>query len=283
MLINEQALLDHVFPERRSRWDADAVILYHLGLGTGLYPGAEAATHYLYEKDLRVLPSFAVTLVFESIQDLNDLPGIDIDPSQLLHAAHELRVYRPLPVTGELVHQARVVGVYDRGTAAQLEIEVTSRDGENRVCCTNRFSLLLTDRGGFGGQRPPRSPYRRPTRPPDQSIEIPVMPGQAALYRLSGDKNPVHIEPEVAQKAGFSQPLLHGLCSFGIACRGAADLFFAGDPGRITGLQATFGGPAFPGETLLLALWQTDEILFYTVKSAQRGTPVISGGAVFTS
>src|SRR5262249_48522932 len=150
--------------------------------------------------------------------------------------------------------------------------------GERRVSACS--GSCVRGEGGFGGERGSSEPWQRPERPADHQVVLQTRPEQALIYRLSGDRNPLHADPEFAARGGFDRPILHGLCSFGIVCKAVVDAALGGDPTRVAGYAARFAGVAFPGETLRTSWWREDGTLLVDVQSAERGAPIISNAAV---
>jgi acyl dehydratase len=180
------------------------------------------------------------------------------------------------------VTRAVVAGVHDKGKGALVVLETVTADAESgRKLCTNRFSLFIVGEGGFGGDDgPPSTAARPPERVADAVIDCATLPQQALIYRLSGDLNPLHADPEFAAKAGFERPILHGLCSYGIACRAAVDALLDGDVERVATYRARFAGVFFPGETLRVSLRHHDGDVLMSAASAERDAPVLSGGVL---
>ena len=279
MPIDPKQALGHEFPESRASWEPDDVILYHLGIGAGVPPTDARELEYTYEKNLKVLPSFGVIPVFSSLAGIAQTPGVKFNPMLLLHGEQDIELFRPIPVTATVRSRGKVTGLYDKGKAALAVLEVASAD-EQGPLFTNRFSLFLRGEGGFGGDSGPKAGNEPPQRDPDLVVESPTLPQQALLYRLSGDKNPLHADPEFAKMGGFDRPILHGLCSFGIACKAAVDHALGGDVTRVARYQARFAGIFFPGETLVTSLWQEGDKVYVGAKSKERGAPVISNAAL---
>ena len=175
-------------------------------------------------------------------------PGLDFNPAMLLHGEQDIEIHRPIPTAANLVNQSRIAGIYDKGKAALLVMEVETKEEGGDPLFTNRFSLFLRGEGGFGGESGPKAGNQPPEREPDHVVETPTLPQQALLYRLSGDKNPLHADPEFAKMGGFDVPILHGLCSFGINCKAAVDAALGGDVTKVARYQARFAGVFFPGE-----------------------------------
>ena len=268
-------------PSAESSYEADDVILYHLGIGAGVPQTDANELEYTYEKNLKVLPSFGVIPVFGAMgAALFNAPGIKFNPALMLHGEQDLELHRTLPTSARLVSEPRIAGVYDKGKAALVVVEVKTSEQGGAPLFTNRFSLFLRGEGGFGGDSGPRAGNEAPTRAPDLVVESKTLPQQALLYRLSGDKNPLHADPSFAKMGGFDTPILHGLCSFGIVCKAAVDHALKGDVTKVARYQARFAGVFFPGETMLTSIWREGSRLVVASKSKERGTPVLSNAAL---
>jgi len=280
MPIEPQKALAAKFASSTSSYEVDDVILYHLGIGAGV-PATDAnELEYTYEKNLKVLPSFGVVPVFSSMgASLFNVDGLKFNPAMLLHGEQDIEIHRPLPTQAKLESQVRIAGIYDKGKAALVVLEVKSSEGGSPLF-TNRFSLFLRGEGGFGGEAGPKAGNEAPARAADLTIETKTLPQQALLYRLSGDKNPLHADPAFAKLGGFETPILHGLCSFGIVCKAAVDHALAGDVTKVARYQARFAGVFFPGETMVTSVWREGKQLLLASKSKERGTPVLSNAAI---
>ena len=261
-------------------WDRDRVILYHLGLGAGSLPLDPGELEYTYEKHLKVLPSFGVIPAFGSMGGIGNVPGLEFNFAMLLHGEQDLEIHKAIPVEGTVTSQGKVAGLYDKGKAALVILEMTSKDESGETLFVNRFSLFLRGEGGFGGDSGPKADNTPPDREPDLVTESSTRPSQALLYRLSGDKNPLHADPEFAKMGGFDTPILHGLCSFGVVCKAAVDEALGGDVARVARYQARFAGVAFPGETIVTSLWNEGDRIFIAATAKERGAPVISNSAI---
>jgi acyl dehydratase len=280
MPIEPQKALAAKFAPNTSSYEVDDVILYHLGIGAGV-PATDAnELEYTYEKNLKVLPSFVVTPVFASMgASLFNVEGLKFNPAMLLHGEQDVEIHRPLPTQAKLENQVRIAGIYDKGKAALVVLEVKTSEG-GAPLFTNRFSLFLRGEGGFGGDAGPKAGNEAPTRAADLTVESKTLPQQALLYRLSGDKNPLHADPAFAKMGGFDTPILHGLCSFGIVCKAAVDQALKGDVSKVARYQARFAGVFFPGETMVTSIWREGNQLLLASKSKERGTPVLSNAAI---
>ncbi|MEW1690766.1 MaoC/PaaZ C-terminal domain-containing protein [Streptomyces sp. NPDC091265] len=264
-------------------WDHKDVQLYHLGLGAGAVPGRpDAATdpdelRYTLESRLHVLPSFA-TVAGGGLAVVGGLsaPGIDVDLAAVLHGGQSVRLHRPIPVKGNAVSTSRVAAVYDKGKAAVLVLRTEAAD-EDGPLWTNDSQIFVRGEGGFGGERGPSERLALPDREPDRVVERPVRADQALLYRLSGDWNPLHADPEFAKLAGFDRPILHGLCTYGMTLKAVTDTLLDGDVARIGAYRTRFTGVVFPGETLRIRMWAGDGRVQAVVTAAERDdAPVLA-------
>jgi acyl dehydratase len=262
MPIDPSRAVGAALPDRELVWSATDVLLYHLGLGA---TGDEL--RYVYERDLHVLPTFAVvthTLGATEPPTLS-MPGIDVDLVNALHGRQELIVHRPLPVAGKAVATARIAEVQDKGSAAVIVVESTAAD-----LFTTRSHIFVRGAGGFGGERGTSGKVPVPDREPDATVDTPTDPRQALLYRLCGDLNPLHVDPAFAAAAGFPAPILHGLCTYGVVCKAVVDTLLGGDVSRVAGYSARFAGVVFPGETLRTRIWTEDDRFLLTTTAGDR-------------
>ncbi|MGA4842318.1 MaoC/PaaZ C-terminal domain-containing protein [Streptomyces sp. G45] len=276
-------------PPRRAgiRWGHKDVQLYHLGIGAGANPDkADPATdpdelRYTLESRLHVLPSFA-TVAGAGMGMMSGLsaPGIDVDLAAVLHGGQSLALHRPIPASGEATAASRVAAVYDKGKAAVLVLRSDVTDDQGPLW-TSEAQLFVRGEGGFGGERGPSGRLDAPDRPCDRTVERPVRPDQALLYRLSGDWNPLHADPEFAKLAGFDRPILHGLCTYGITLKAVVDTVLGGDVTRVRAYRTRFAGIALPGETLRVGLWETPGRVQVAVTAPERDdAPVLADTVV---
>ncbi len=281
MPLDAEALTGAELPERHHSWTADDVILYHLGLGAGVPATAPGELAYTYERGLKVLPSFGVIAASQSLLDLFALEVFDVELAQILHGEQDLTVHVPLPTAAEVVVSARVAEVFDTGKHAIVVLETdTTRVADDERLCTNRFSLFIRGGGGFGGERGPAPRDVTRERDADHVVDCPTLEQQALIYRLSGDRNPLHADPAFAAKAGFDRPILHGLCTYGMVAKAAVETALGGDVTRLGQLQARFSGVVFPGEALRVSIWEEPEALILGVDIPARGERVLSGALV---
>jgi acyl dehydratase len=282
MPIDVQRALGAALPAIETAWDQDRVILYHLGVGAGVPPTDPNELAYTYEGALKVLPSFGTIPPFGSMMGVAGVEGMDVNLALLLHGEQDLELARPIPVSATAVHEGRIAAIYDKGKAAVAVVEVVTSDARNgEVLFTNRSSLFLRGEGGWGGDPGPGPANEPPDRGPDLEVVSPTLPQQALLYRLSGDKNPLHADPAFAAMGGFDRPILHGLCSYGIVCKAVVDRAFGGDVGAMARYQARFAGVVFPGESIVTRMWDDGDRVVVAAHTLERKTPVISNAAVW--
>ncbi|MDF3309544.1 MaoC/PaaZ C-terminal domain-containing protein [Rhodococcus sp. T2V] len=247
-------------PERRFRWDESDVILYHLGVGAGaLDEGGGAALRYLYENaGFQVLPSFAIVAptFHEAAVPSLEIPGCDIDLGSVLHYDQQVEVEGPISRSGEAVLRSRVCDVFDARDASLIVREGQAFADDGRLLWTVRDTIYVRGEDAAAGQSRPRLGGAIPDRPADVTRSFRVLPQQAMLYRLCGDRNPLHVDPAFAAKAGFDKPILHGLCTYGIVLREAVDALFGGDTEVVRSFYARFAGVVLPTETLVVEMWE---------------------------
>jgi acyl dehydratase len=266
--------------ESSASWTKDQVILYHLGVGAGARATDPKELEYTYEKNLKVLPSYGVIPVFGAMGGLGAMPGVQINFALVLHGEQDIEIHRPIPPEAKTRSSARLANIYDKGKAALIVMEVATKLESGEPLFTNRFSIFARGEGGFGGDAGPRPGNEPPSRKPDVVAESPTLPQQALLYRLNGDKNPLHADPEFAKLGGFDRPILHGLCSFGIVCKAVVDHCLDGDTAKVARYQARFAGVVFPGETIVTSAWKDGKQILIQAATKERSSPVISNAAI---
>ncbi|HEX3734292.1 MAG TPA: MaoC/PaaZ C-terminal domain-containing protein [Solirubrobacterales bacterium] len=245
-------------------WDSRDVMLYALGVGASRDAESELelSTENSTGHQLRPIPSFAVLMA----QTVTERLTAALDPTKVVHAEQELTIARPLPNAGRATVSAEVEAAYDKGSGALVAVRSTGVDAESgEELVVARSTVFVRDGGGFGGERGPSRAWQAPDRDPDLTLTSEVRRDQALLYRLNGDRNPLHSDPEFARRSGFERPILHGLATFGITSRllfgACCDL----DPERFAGIAARFSKPVLPGETLHVDAWvDAEEVLFRT-------------------
>jgi acyl dehydratase len=243
------------FGPGETSWSSKDALLYALGVGAGQDPlrELEFTTENSQDVAQKVLPTFGVIVVQHGgpRQSLGDF-----DRAMLVHAEQSLTLHRPLPVEGRASITSKLVGIYDKGSGALVVTESTAADVESGApLCSTTSSAFIRGEGGFGGDRGPSATWERPQREPDHRASARTRPDQALLYRLSGDRNPLHSDPAFAARAGFSRPILHGLCTYGVTGRLLLHALCGSDPARFGSMRARFSRPVLPGATLTVSMW----------------------------
>jgi acyl dehydratase len=262
---------------RERSWTSTDALLYALGVGAGLGdPLRELAftTENSAGVEQQVLPTFGVLLAQAPAGALGDF-----DRAMLVHAEQAVRLHRPLPVSGTVRATARVAAIQDKGSGALVTTESEAVDDAGAPLVTSRSSVFIRGEGGFGGDRGAPGDWQRPEREPDQVVVLRTRPEQALLYRLSGDRNPLHSDPAFAARAGFDRPILHGLCTYGVTGRALLGAVMDGDVRRFRAMSGRFSAPVTPGDDLTVRIWTTPgdgEVLFQTTRG--DGTVVIDRG-----
>jgi acyl dehydratase len=263
-------------------WTSSDVLLYHLAVGAGSRPGdnvsPEALRWTLDTDDLQVLPSFAVVApTFHALRPPSlALPGCDINLSQVVHGSQEVRLSGPLPSEGSASLTTRITDVWDKGKAAVIWQEGVATGPDETELWRVRSSIFVKGEGGWGGDRGESTPVAVPDREPDATTTYTVTPQQALLYRLCGDRNPLHVDPAFAKAAGFDAPILHGLCTYAIVLREVIDLLLDGDAATVGGFSARFAGVVIPGETLVLSAWDEPGGIVVTATVGDDDRPALS-------
>jgi acyl dehydratase len=267
-------------PQERS-WTSSDALLYAVGVGAGLgdpLQELQFTTENSEGVPQQVLPTFGV-LVAQPRGGGRSLG--DFDRAQLVHAEQAFELHRPLPVAGTARVVTTVTGIYDKISGALVASESVAVDaatGEQLV--TSRSGVFIRGEGGFGGERGPSNGWRRPDRPPDHQVTMPTRPEQALVYRLSGDRNPLHADPKFAARGGFSRPILHGLCTYGVTGRALLHTLCGSEPARFRSMSGRFTRPVLPGDTLAVSIWLPedggDTARFQT--ATEDGTVVIDRG-----
>lgn len=270
MTFRPDLLLAHDFGERRHRYEARDAILYALGVGIGHDPLDADALALVDETRLEVLPTFAVTLGSPGMW-IRD-PAFGVDFGKLVHSAQEARFLSPLPAAGEVVSTARVLSLEDRGEGRGAVLKLGRRISDastGRDLCMLTQTLLLRGNGGFGGPSAAREPPIIPANAPARTIEVVLSRRAALIYRLSGDWNPLHIDPGTARSAGFDQPIMHGLGTYGTAGAAIARALDR-SPIWMTALSCRFTGVVLPGDTLAIDLWPDAEGATFRARVGER-------------
>jgi acyl dehydratase len=248
------------------------LMLYALGVGA-----TTKDLPFVYEKSLQVLPTFAVIPAFPALAGLARV--LEFNPMMVLHGEQRIDLRAPIPTKGKLTTNAKISAIYDKGSGAVVVVDAETKDESGAVLFANMFSTFVRGEGGFGGERGPSATSRNvpPEKAPDHTVYYATSPDQATLYRLSGDRNPLHIDPEFAKLAGFDRPILHGLCTFGHVGRAILHACCDGDPSRFKSFEVRFSGVVFPGETIVTDIWrESSDRVLVQAKTAERGEVVIA-------
>ncbi len=271
-----QSAVGQTFGPFEWRYGAKELGLYALGVGAG----REELDLLLESRGPKALPSFSVVVGYPAL--MNALMALGGNLLTLVHGSQKCVMLRPIPSEGTLATTCVITGLYDKGKGALGVYETRTVDAQGNLIFTTEWQIFYRGEGGFGGERGPDAPaYPLPDRAPDHVLEMATAPTQALLYALNGDKNPIHVDPAVAQKAGFAQPILHGLCTFGYSTRAAVLALTGGDPDKLTHVEGRFTKPVFPGETIVTELWRVGEGEAYSVtKVKERNEVVINLGRV---
>ncbi|WP_203335661.1 MaoC/PaaZ C-terminal domain-containing protein [Nocardioides limicola] len=285
MPINPEIAIGADLGSRTFSWTSSDVLLYHLGVGAGSRAGdhlSPTALRYTLDSDeLQVLPSFGVVAptFHETDPPPLDLPGCDINLAQVVHGSQEIAVTGPLPTSGTATVSTTLTDIWDKGKAAVIWQEGVARSTSGEELWRVRSSIFVRGEGGFGGDRGAPTAIELPERAPDLVTSYDVTEQQALLYRLCGDRNPLHADPQFARAAGFAAPILHGLCSYGIVLRELTDGLLAGDTAQVGGFAARFAGVVFMGETIRIDGWREDDRVVASASIAggdRDGAPVLA-------
>ncbi|MCA3014419.1 MAG: SDR family NAD(P)-dependent oxidoreductase, partial [Myxococcaceae bacterium] len=288
--IDVDQALGFEMPEARSRYDERDLALYALGVGAGRDPSDPKDLHLVFERHgdgFHALPTYgvvpALNSFFKAMAEGGSAPGLHFGLDRVLHGEQYTEVLRPLPPSAELVHRARVADIFDKGKNAIVVTHVDTYDAKTgELLVKNDISILARGAGGWGGDRGPSADVNvPPARPPDAVVTEKTSESQALLYRLSGDWNPLHVDPEFATMFGFPRPILHGLCTFGFVGRAAINAFAGGDPRTFKSIKVRFADSVFPGETLRIELWKESPLrVIVRATVVEREKVCISNAAV---
>lgn len=278
MALNYDAIMQLKELGTQTRYTDRETMLYALGIGFGRDPMNEKELPFVYENGLKAIPTMATVLSWSLA--LTGRTGINF--LMVVHGEQRLTLHRPLPAVADIVSDERVVGLYDKGkdkgALLVTEREIRLKDTGEKLC-TLQSTMFARGDGGFGGPKDGAAePHRLPERKPDLVHECDTRPDQAFIYALSGDRNPLHRDPNVAKMAGFPRPILHGLCTYGTACRAIISTVCDYDPAKIAGFDVRFSSPVFPGETVVTEIWVDGKIVSYRSRLKERDVVVLNNG-----
>ncbi len=250
---------------KTSSWNSKDALLYALGVGAGMGDPTgfelEFTTENTKDVEQKALPTMCVVL--GGGMGGPDSPMAKIgtyNPALLVHGEQGITLHKPLPVEATISSVSRVTGIYDKGKAALVVLESEATDtADNQTLFTSTTSLFIRGEGGWGGDRGPAGPAKVPERDADHVVSYQTRPDQALLYRLNGDRNPLHSDPSFAAAGGFDTPILHGLCTYGFTGRALLHTLCGSDPARFKAMNGRFSSPVLPGETLDVHIWEEND------------------------
>ena len=286
MPINIEAVGSKGSP-RTWAWDSKDALLYALGVGCGVSDPVGAELEFTTENtmgvDQKVLPTFCVLAGFNAEGGKSAMANAGTyDPRMLVHGEQGIRLHRPIPVSGEISLTDEITGIYDKGKGAVIASKgVATLAADGKPLFETTSSVFIVGEGGFGGDRGPADkPNEAPGRAPDLSVTYQTRPDQALLYRLSGDRNPLHSDKTFSDVGGFPKPILHGLCTYGFTGRALLSSLCGNDPARFKAMEGRFSSPVLPGEALTIKIWTGEDAgktaIFQTVGG--DGRVVINNG-----
>ncbi|MCC8929418.1 MaoC/PaaZ C-terminal domain-containing protein [Rhodococcus sp. I2R] len=285
MSIDPDVAIGATLPPQRFSWTANDVQTYHLAIGAGSRPLDHAELRYLDDAKPQVLPTFAtVAATFHATEAPRvQFPGIDIDLAKVVHGSQEVITSGPIPATGEAETITRITEIWDKGSAAVIVQEAVTTAPDGTELWRTRSSIFARGEGGFGGERGPSNKIEMPTRTPDAEVAVPILPQQALMYRMCGDRNPLHSDPEFARAAGFPRPILHGLCTYAMIAKAVTDTVLDGDSTLLRSIGTRFAGVVYPGETLACRIWDEDGRFLVGVSVPDReDAPILADTIVIT-
>jgi acyl dehydratase len=264
MPINPDAVGSEGAPTQAS-WTSKDALLYAVGIGAGTGE-LSFTTENTNGVAQQVFPTFAVVIGWGAGSALGSIGSFN--PALLVHGQQAITLHKPFAPSGSVTLRQKIAAIYDKGKAAVVVTETDATDdADGTPYYSARSSVFIRGEGGWGGERGPSGPQNvAPDRAPDHRVSYQTSPDQALLYRLSGDRNPLHSDPSFAAMGGFDRPILHGLCSYGFTGRALLHTLAGSDPTRFTHMEARFASPVIPGEALTVSMWETGdgEALFVT-------------------
>jgi len=252
-------------------------ILYGLGVGLGNDPMNMDELKYVYENGQIALPSMATNFQYHS----SLLMSANLNFIMVVHGEQKLSIINPIPVSGEFVADMKVINCFDKGASkgAIVEVETTVKlKSDGTEICKLISTTFARGDGGFGGPESPPQKVYEPEGTPDIVDEITTKPDQALIFRLSGDYNPLHSDPNFAKAAGFPKPILHGLCTYGVACRSIVKTACDKDVKKLKSFNCRFSSPVFPGETIVTEMWKNGNVINFQSKVKERDKIILKNG-----
>ena len=252
-------------------------IIYGLGIGLGKDPMDATELKYVYENGLIAFPSMATNFQYKSPLLLK----AKLNMIMIVHGEQGVTLHQPMPASADVISDTKVVNCYDRGASkgAIIEVETNVRlKKDNSPLCTLTSKTFARGDGGFGGEDVPASIPVELNDTPDIVHEVTTTEDQALIFRLSGDSNPLHSDPNFAKMAGYPKPILHGLCSYGVACRSIVETLCEKDSKKLKKFNVRFSSPVFPGETIVTEMWKKDDEIHFQSKVKERDKVVLKNG-----
>lgn len=288
--IDADEALGAKYPDRTSSYDEGDLALYALGVGAATDPNDGQGLRLVYEGHgggMKALPTFAVipgtNAVLGFAKEGITAPGLNYGLDRVLHGEQYIELARPLPLKATLTTKGTVTDIWDKGKGALVVTAFDSYDEDGDLLIKNEMTAFIRGAGGWGGERGPSSDINvPPARQPDVVVEDAIPDNQALLYRLSGDWNPLHVDPGMAKAFGFERPILHGLCTFGYAGRRVLERFAPeGNPDFFKSIKVRFADNVYPGDTLITEMWkESDQRVVFQCKVKERDSVVISNAAI---
>ncbi|MEM7340688.1 MAG: MaoC/PaaZ C-terminal domain-containing protein [Actinomycetota bacterium] len=276
---------------RRASWTADDALLYALGIGAGVTDPVGDELEFTTENtagvDQKVFPTMVVLFGFTSSGGKSAMSQIgSFDPRMLVHGEQGIRLHRPMPTSGEVETVDEITGIYDKGKGAVVATKTTGtlvEDGQTLYESTS--SVFIVGEGGWGGDRGPSEKANvAPDRDPDYQVSADTRSDQALLYRLCGDRNPLHSDKQFSDVGGFPKPILHGLCTYGFTGRMLLHTLCGSEPGNFSGMDGRFSSPVLPGETLTVKVWENgDSTATFQTLGGDGRVVIDNGGLQYTS
>jgi acyl dehydratase len=278
-IVYEKLLALEIPPVEHSYGPKDCM-LYALGLGLGQDPMNQDELAFVFEKNLKVLPTFALVQGYTPYWLRNPASGVNW--TKVVHGEQGLTLHAPVKPEGTVIGKTRIVEAIDKGEGkgalVYSERQVTDKQSGKLLATLTQTTFCRAD-GGFGGpQRSAPAPHAIPERAPDLTADLPTRPEMALIYRLSGDVNPLHADPEFAQAAGFPKPILHGLATFGVAGHALLKAVCGYDPARFKAIAGRFSAPVYPGETIRTEIWRDGAVLSFRARVVERDVVAINNG-----
>ncbi len=278
--MNVDRLLEWPFQDVVQTYTVRDTLLYALSVGFGSDPTDADQLRYVFEKDLTVVPSMAVVLGHPGPYVTDPTAGIDF--RKIVYGEQTMELLRPLPAAATVRARERVIAVLDKGREKGTLLRTERRivdDSTGELLAILTATLMCRGDGGSGASYGEASPvHMLPNSEPQRTVEVSILPQAALLYRLNGDTNPLHADPELARRAGFDRPILHGLCSYGLAVNALLKTWCEYDATRISSVRSRFSAPVYPGETLTFETWRDGQTLSFRAWSKERGVKVLDNG-----